>query len=80
MNIFNLTPEQKAERNRLARRNLLFFAIFVAALWFFGNWYIGPRRASTPTRDQRAESWRQQKLEDSRVKNYIENIKPYVPK
>jgi hydrogenase maturation factor HypF (carbamoyltransferase family) len=28
---------------------------------------------------ERKEKWRQQKIENERVKNYIENIKPYVP-
>lgn len=39
-----------------------------------------PDSSSSSDTLKRNEAWRLEKLEKARIKNYIENIKPYVPK
>ena len=53
---------------------LAIFIAFIAIMAIFGP------RADPSDAAKRNEAWRLQKLEKARVKNYIENIKPYVPK
>jgi hypothetical protein len=75
-----MTPEEKSAQNRLALRNFGFLVIFIIIIWSIGSWLTRDIHLSDPTPAERAESWRQQKQERAREKNYIENIKPYVPR
>ncbi len=65
--------------NQKALRNLGLAALFFIAFLVFKAWTDARFKNHTPTRAESAESWRLQKLDSARAKNYIENIKPYVP-
>ena len=65
--------------NQKALRNLGIAALCFIAFLLFKAWTDARFNNSVPTATERTESWRQQKLESARAKNYVENIKPHIP-
>lgn len=61
-------------------KSFIFFVVVAIASMIFVSWTNSryPTREVTPS--ERAEEWRQEKLERERAKNYVENIKPYISK